>query len=171
MTRIVYEQWPAERGFGVNTNLRLIPPLAEEFIVYGGDDTVERARKWALDNQYLLADGASACAHGLYGFSVDCLCHQLFRQLDHANVWVPADLSWGHPFVLSHPYADGLDAETKTYARAHSLSAESEFGDDWYGHGTVPIRLTPVSGRLLPLEEQAIVLLKVSPVEWPEESS
>jgi hypothetical protein len=29
-------------------DLRLIPPLSEDFSVYGGPDTIERAREWAL---------------------------------------------------------------------------------------------------------------------------
>ena len=47
-------------------NLELTPPLAEEFSPYGGPDTVARARRWALDRRYLLADGVPTCAHGLY---------------------------------------------------------------------------------------------------------
>lgn len=39
------QQWTAKQD---RDNLRLIPPLAEEFEVYGGKGTVERARRWAL---------------------------------------------------------------------------------------------------------------------------
>lgn len=69
--------------------LRLIPPLAPEFALPA---STERAREWALERRYLLADGIPPCAHGLY-LMTSCpkgTCRTNFRQLDHAQIWVPA---------------------------------------------------------------------------------
>lgn len=165
-------QWIAKQE---RDDLRLIPPLAEEFEVYGGDGTVERARDWALDGRYVLAVGVPGCAHGLY-LMASCpgstCCRNNFSQLDHVNLWIPAPehARTQRPFLLSHPYADEIRDSTRLYAAAHGLDMESypEFGDDWYGHGTVPIRLTiPRDGPLWPVEAKAAVLFRTQPVAWP----
>jgi hypothetical protein len=155
-------------------DLQLIPPLAEEFSVYGGPDTIARARSWALRGRYLLADGIPKCAHGLY-LMADCPagCYGRFRQLDHVNVWVPGDPAEdGRAFLLSHPYSAAIDAETSAYAEAHGLTVASEpyYGDDWYGSGTIPVRMTlPANWPLWPIEAAALTLLATQPVAWPDD--
>lgn len=163
--------------------LRLIPPLAPEFSLYGGEDTVRRAREWALWHRYLLADLVPACAHGLY-LMRSCprsTCKTHFRQLDHARIWIPAQPrpSFARPFILAHPYANEITKETQGYARAHGLLASPppdrpypEADDGWYGDGTLPIRLI-VGGDwpMWPIEEAAAVLLHGEPVAWPDDES
>lgn len=145
--------------------LRLIPPLVAEFT------TGNRAREWALEGRYLLAGGIPPCAHGLY-LMASCpmgSCRTNFRQLDHARIWVPADEDMNRPFLLSHPYSSETAAETRQYAQAHGLClAEAYPGDDWYGHGTLPIRMTlPDGWPLWPIERTIAVLLATQPVAWP----
>jgi hypothetical protein len=171
MTKI--EQWTATPQY--RHNLRLIPPLAEEFSVYGGKDTVERARAWALDGHYLLADGIPKCAHGLYLLD-SCpgsTCRSRFPQLDHASVWVPTGpTAEVRPFLLSHPYAKTISDDTSTYAKAHGLTARSypEFGDGWYGGGTIPVRFTmPAHYPFWPIEAETLTLLATQPVAWPDD--
>lgn len=168
------QQWTAKQD---RDNLRLIPPLAEEFEVYGGKETVERARRWALDGRYVLADGVSSCAHGLY-LLASCpglgTCRNHFRQLDHVSVWAPAPADDEHrrPFLLFHPYASEISEDTRRYAEAHGLDIGSfpELGDAWYGHDTVPIRLTiPQNWPVWPIEAKAAVLFSTQPVAWPED--
>jgi hypothetical protein len=169
-------QWTAKQD---RDDLTLIPPLADEFTVYGGAETTERARQWALGQRYLLAGGVPACAHGLYLLACCpdlATCRNNFRQLDHADIWVPANLGedFGRPFLLSHSYsyADAVDDETRTYGKAHGLVVASypEFGDDWYGYGSLPIRMTvPQEYPIWPIEAKAAILLATQPVAWPEE--
>lgn len=173
-------QWTATQEY--RDNLKLIPPLAEEFTLYGGDDTVERAREWALGNRYLLADGIPPCAHGLYlmrrcpGEARSRSCRAWFRQLDHARIWVPAMRSQSsdgethllRPFLLAHPYSKGVAAETRTYAEAHGLEAGTLPGDDWYGSGALPIRLTIQSAQWWPIEARAASILAYwGGISWP----
>lgn len=153
--------------------LRLVPPLAEEFSVHGGDDeTAARCRGWALSRRYLLARGIPACAHGMV-LMASCphsTCHRHFRQLDHADVWVPADLAGSRPFLLSHPRSSEVSEKTRAYGEAHGLDVGSnlDLADDWYGHGTLPIRLAiPVNCPLWPIEAKALVMLATRPVSWP----
>jgi hypothetical protein len=166
------KQWTATQE---RDNLKLIPPLADEFSLYGGADTVERARKWALDGHYLLATGIPACAHGLYLMASCpdcCTCRNHFPQLDHANVWIPASPNYSErPFLLSHPYAATVSTETRMYATAHGLGITEEPWrfDSWYGSGTIPVRMTiPGNWPLWPIEAKALVLLSTQPVSWPD---
>lgn len=167
-------QWTAKQD---RDNLILIPPLAEEFSLYGGPGTTERARKWALDGRYLLAGGIPDCAHGLYLLSgcPGSTCLSNFRQLDHASIWVPAgvgDEYTSRPFLLSHPYAKDISDDTRAYGNAHGLAVASypEFGDDWYGHGALPVRMSlPPDYPVWPIEVKAAVLLATQPVAWPDE--
>ena len=168
------QQWTAKQD---RDNLRLIPPLAEEFLVYGGKDTVERARRWALKGRYVLADGVPACAHGLYLMAscpgLNTCSRTSFPQLDHVNLWVPAPCSvtGEGPFLLFHPYSSQISDDTRVYAEAHGLNIGSfpEFGDDWYGHGTIPIRLTvPDNWPVWPIEAKTAVLFSTQPIAWPE---
>lgn len=151
----------------------LIPPHSDEFRVYGGDDVVERARAWALANRYLLARGVPACAHGFYMLSM-CphrdTCLQ-FEQFDHVSLWVPDSISQRNPpFLLSHPYADEIGDDTRFYAKAHGLVIDRFSDDNWYGTGTIPIRLSlPQNWPTWPLENAAMIMLTTQPVAWPEE--
>lgn len=74
--------------------------------------------------------------------------------------------------MLSHPYSDQIEDDTRSYAKSHGLQAGSfpEFGDDWYGSGTIPIRLTiPPGWPLWPIDAVATVLLDTQPVQWPDD--
>jgi hypothetical protein len=167
------QQWTAKQD---RDDLRLIPPLAEEFLVYGGKETVERARRWALNGRYVLAGGIPSCAHGLY-LMPSCpglaTCRNHFRQLDHVNLWIPAPgRDMQRPFLLFHPYADKISEDTRRYTQAHGLDTGSfpQLGDDWYGSGTIPIRLTiPENWPLWPIEAKAAVLFSTQPIAWPED--
>lgn len=152
--------------------LRLIPPLAEEFTAG------QQAREWALENRYLLADGIPPCAHGLYLMASCPLgsCRTNFRWLDHARIWVPAEETPARPFLLSHPYPPKTgtyspEAGQRGYARAHGLRHVTAYpGDDWYGHGTYPVRIMlplPLSWPLWPIEHTIAVLLATQPTAWP----
>lgn len=154
-------------------SLRLVPPLAEEFWVYGNAATVDRAREWALGRRYLLAAGIPKCAHGLY-LLANCPgigCRNHFRQLDHVNVWVPASFIDERPFLLCHPYSDQIDDDTRAYAAAHGLEVSSKpyLDDGWYGCGSLPIRLEiPQDWPMWPIEAKALVLSAGQPIAWPD---
>lgn len=156
----------------LHSNLRLIPPLSDDFVVYGGVDTIRRARAWALRHHYLLVEGVSRCAHGLYTLaSCPGRCLGLVPDLDHVNMWVPdSPASVGRPFLLSHPYSDKIADVTHIYARSHGLNLDSYKDDGWYGHDTIPIRFdVPASWPVWPIEAESIVMLYAQPVKWPEE--
>jgi hypothetical protein len=102
---------------------------------------------------------------------------------DHTNLWVP-DRSPGaravdgilteppdRPFLLTHPYSPEVPATVHTYARAHGLQVSSwPAYDGWYGHGTVPIRLSlPESWPMWPIEREVDAMFSARPVSWPEE--
>lgn len=96
-------------------------------------------------------------------------CHSR-DYFDHTNLWVPADPG-DRPFLLSHPYHFDEEA-VAAYASAHGLSLElDEPGDNWYGAGTTPVRLTVGSETpvLWPIEAEAAVLLDAFPIPWPKE--
>jgi Domain of unknown function (DUF4041) len=85
--------------------LTLTPPLSGEFSVYGGADTVARARKWALENRYLLCGGVVPCAHGLYLMG-DCpgKCAEIAR-LDPMPLASAASLSpAAHRVAVADPH-------------------------------------------------------------------
>jgi hypothetical protein len=162
----------------VRGELRLIPPLAEEFTVYGNAETVERARRWALGWHYLLAQGVPPCAHGLYLMD-SCPGHACWDlpDLDHVNLWVPGEIGdpiRGRPFLLAHPYADEIGPETRAYAAAHGLHVEASDDDvddpsrdNWYGGRTLPIRLAVWSSwPLWPIEAEAAAILTAYPQAW-----
>ncbi len=160
-------------------DLQLIPPFTSEFTVYGGTDTVQRAREWATEHRYLLAKGVPACAHGLY--LMGCpgrsdACHNS-TWADHGNLWVPdlparnpSSPSWTYepPFLLFAPYADKIADDCFLYAAAHGLDASSQgLRDGWYGAGSLPIRLTvPDDQQMWPIEREVAVLLSSWPVKW-----
>lgn len=154
--------------------LTLTPPLAEDFSVYGTIDTTARARSWALGNRYLLCGGVAECAHGLYLMD-GCpgRCREAAR-LDHVNLWVPSEIGEAtreRAFILYHPYLKQLEEHTYAYAKAHGLEVEvGRPGDDWYGSGTLAVRLTiPYSSALWPLERDALGLLGNISFFWSEE--
>ena len=95
-------------------------------------------------------------------------CRNHFRQLDHVNLWVPAPArDMRRPFLLFHPYSSEISDGTRRYAEAHGLDVGSfpEFGDDWYGHSTIPIRLTvPENWPLWPIEAKAAALFSTQPI-------
>lgn len=152
----------------------LITPGSNEFAVYGDVHTVRRAREWAVANHYLLARGVPACAHGLYMMSScpNSTCRS-FRQLDHINLWVSDPISGG-PFLLAHPYVNRIDDDYKLYARAHGLDLLSvdnakALGDDWYGEGTIPIRLSPAKcWPVWPIEAAAAAMMAMQPYTWSD---
>src|SRR5215469_10080108 len=132
-------QWTARQD---RDNLALIPPLAEEFSLNGDSGATERARAWALNFRFLLAEGVPACAHGLYllGSCPGGTCRTNFPQLDHANVWVPwlGEDGTQRPFLLCHPYSTSIASQTVAYGRAHGLDISIyPRPDGWYGHGAV----------------------------------
>lgn len=149
-------------------SLELIPPLADEFSVYGTKEVVELAREWALNWQYLLVHGVACCAHGFYGMGT-CpgSCHSL-AGFDHVNLWLP--YSEPHqPFLLSAPYEQDKLRRSRTYANMHGLGADVYPWDGWYGSGTYPIRLTVRADvQAWPLSLMAAQVLMAWPVKWPD---
>lgn len=164
----------------VSPKLILIPPLHEDFNVYGGEDTVKRARRWALERKYMLVHGVPACAHGLYLMAscplragVGSTCQ--IKALDHVNLWMPYELGPGNNvFLLSAPYMNDIDDELVAYANAHGLEVNSgdhlSDADGWYSGGSaLPIRLTiPNDWPIWPIETEAVVVLHTQPLWWPE---
>jgi len=159
--------------------VELIPPLSDEFVVYGGADTIERARRWALDNRYLLVGGVPPCAHGLYLMSCPAGGACMDRGwADHINLWISI-YDRPTPFLLSAPYGYEAPSEADLrrtrefhqYAKAHGLCVDVDYDrDDWYGRGTLPIRLTVRNQSVVwPLEELAAILLATQPVGWSDE--
>jgi len=152
----------------VRPQLTLIPPDAEQFSVYGGADTTEAARQWAINGRYLLCDGLPRCAHGLYMMeSCPAQCSRL-RFHDHPNLWVSGDRSCGGAFLLTHPYAKTLDRAGRDYASSHGLDVMVDYpGDRWYGSGTIAVRMSvPPGWPMWPIEQEAAVLLASQPIEW-----
>lgn len=159
---------------GLWPEVELVPPLSEGFSVYGGADTIERARQWALENRCCLIRGVPACAHGLYLMSCpdSGACSDL-RWADHSNLWVPDDEE-PRPFLLAHPYSRRVPPEAKQYARAHGLDLSScrtagcKFECDcWYSENTLAIRLDVRRNVLWPIERVIAALFATQPIEWP----
>ncbi|MEU7617253.1 hypothetical protein AB0B27_14335 [Micromonospora rifamycinica] len=147
----------------------LVPPGSDDFTVYGGSDTVKRAREWALRHQVLLYRGpAQACVHGLYRMDSCTFSACTSVGLDHTQIWVQHDGRGA--FLLTHPYDDEVPESLRVYADMHGLRVDSYPSDGWYGHGTLPIRLTiPDSWPLWPIERDAVLLLHTQPVTWPDD--
>jgi len=154
----------------VRPEVELIPPLSDQFWVYGGDDVIDRARRWALASRALLVRGVPACAHGTYLMPCPAACER-FSWSDHSNLWVePGIDSEPRPFILAHPYADAVPEDAEPYALAHGLRVESRSWDDWYHDGALPIRFHQGSANVVwPLEALCTLLLATQPVTWPEE--
>lgn len=151
----------------LTTRVRLVPPLSPGLSVYGGEDTAERARRWALEHRLLLVQGVSACPHGLYGMGScpgDC---RALGDLDHADLWYGHE-GPGNLFLLAHPYADEVPAGARALAAAHGLTVESDPWDRWYSESTVPVRLTaPGHLHVWPLTTRCLLLATLLPVRWP----
>lgn len=164
---------------------RLIPPMDNDFDVYGEPG---RARAWALANHYLLVQGVPGCAHGLYLMS-QCPVNpggNCVPGSDHTDIWVDAGEPW-RPFILTSPYKDEIPDRMAAYAAAHGLEAEVNFGlgkidpadypdepiiyDQWYGHDSLPIRLTAGNTGFVawPLATAAAAMLRAYPVHWPDD--
>jgi len=164
-----------------SARLTLIPPFSPDFSVYGTLETENRARAWARRGRYLLASGVATCAHGFY-LMASCpapsgrCCQRPWA--DHANLWVP-DLwrdkdgqvtDYEPPFLLFSAYEDTVSDDCRAYAAAHGLTVDSQpwRGDDWYGHGTLPIRLGIPPGVVpWPIEREVAALLNLWPTKWP----
>lgn len=178
-------------------SVKLVHPLSQEFWVYGGDDTLRRAREWALARHYYLLDSGPRCAHVFYltecpnGGGVGCL-----PLSDHTRVWVPAldagDFNYvsrsASPFILTQPYKETLDeripADLSSYAKAHGLDvatydsasvspdpfSQLPVDYDWYYPGRcVPIRLSPLQNNTMwPLEIETTSLMFAWRDDWPE---
>lgn len=153
----------------LGSHFRLVPPLSKDFTVSGSREVVERARQWALNHQLLLFNGnADSCVHGLYRMDM-CAAPDACQKagLDHTQIWVRHDAQ--SAFLLTQPYVDKVPENLTAYAWAHGLRVDSYSFDNWYGHSTMPIRLTlPDSWPLWPIERDAVVVLHTQPISWPD---
>jgi hypothetical protein len=100
-------------------------------------------------------------------------CRDLAR-FDHVNLWMPTtvgDDGSERAFILYHPYLKQVDERLHTYAQAHGLEVSvNQQGDDWYGSGTLPIRLSISHDSVLwPTERDAADLLSKASFWWIEE--
>jgi len=118
--------------------------------------------------------GLAPCAHGFY-LMPSCPmfsgCHCGWT--DHINLWAGPGID-GRPeaFLLSAPYADELSPEATAYASAHGLRLDvNRPGDNWYGHRTLPIRMSLDEQVLWPIEPMITTLLATQPVAWPDEEA
>ena len=166
---------PTATTAAIYPTVQLIPPLADGFTVYGGDDVVERARAWALAHHYLLADGLPRCVHGFYAMQgCPASCYGTWDALDHVNLWVPETYADGAPFLLSHPYVDPPDVDIRPYAAAHGLRVDvNRPGDRWHNDATCSVRLTPQDNDcwVWPIELHRMTLLSTQPVKWPDDDA
>lgn len=156
--------------------MRIVPPLHEDFSVYGNADVNRRAREWAYVNRIALVRNLPACVHGFYMMRCPGRCSSL-GALDHAELWVDCDSvslnrpdKIAKPFLLSHPYvkAPHRDPELVAYAQAHGVDIEEgHFHDHWYGPTAPPVRLTSHSVHVpFPLEVALPSVLTLSPIRW-----
>ncbi|KXK59268.1 hypothetical protein AWW66_25295 [Micromonospora rosaria] len=146
----------------------LVPPGSDDFEVYGGAATVERAREWAFRHQVLLYRGpGQTCVHGLYRMDVCTFRACTSVGMDHTQIWVQHDGRGA--FLLTHPYVDEVPERLRVYADMHGLAVDSNPFDRWYDDHALPIRMTiPPDWPLWPIERDAVLLLHTQPVEWPE---
>jgi len=154
--------------------IELIHPLSETFTVYGGDDVVAAAREWAVDSRLMLVKGVPTCTHGLYRMPCPANCQGDCPGFDHTEIWVPA--APGEPplpFLLAHPYVKNIPPKMRSYSAAHGLNIASLPFDGWYGHGTLPIRMSQLAGSdvMWPLEATLEVMLAAYPPSWPDDIS
>ena len=94
--------------------------------------------------------------------------------LDHVNIWAPTDVREAEgqrAFLLYHPYKKELQEHARAYAKAHGLEVEvNRPGDNWYGNGTLAVRMSiPGLSDLWPLERDAVTLLEGTVLFWSEE--
>lgn len=159
---------------GIQPTLELIPPMVDEFSVYGTMDAVERARTWALANHFLLIRGVPACAHGLYMMSCPMARCSGYGWYDHVNLWCSAE-GPPEPFLLAAPYDNEIRQSAFDYAEAHGLNIWDKehlnaFGEglNWYGEHTIPIRMAITEDAVWPIEPRIVWLREVCPFEWPD---
>ena len=161
------------------TEVGFLPPGCPEFAEEFAKPMVDGPRDWAFRNRYVLVKGVDPCAHGLLG--VRCpnpvgTCADKSRWADHLRTWAP----WDNPhgvFLLSHTYDAETLPDAARYAEAHGLERLCDpemlhfMGDDWYGAGTTPVRMSfrLSSQYLCPLIEELIVLFRCWPVSWPDD--
>lgn len=157
------------KGTMVEPAWSLIPPGSDDFMVYGGADTVRRAQEWALSRRYLLYSGpAERCVHGLYRMDSCTFSICTSVGMDHTHIWVEHDGKGA--FLLTHPYVEKIPTLLRTYAEMHGLQVDSYQFDRWYDDGALPIRLTiPENWPLWPIERDAVMLLHTQPIKWPRE--
>jgi len=149
----------------------LIPPRSKEFSVCGGSETIESARRWAEDWELLLYQGAcECCVHGLYRMDICTFSACTDVGMDHSQIWVRGDGKGA--FILTQPYVTEIPKRLLSYAEMHGLSVDSYKFDGWYGHGSLPIRLTiPDDWPLWPIERDAALLLRTQPIAWPDSNA
>ena len=99
-------------------------------------------------------------------------CKSIAR-FDHVNLWVPTsvgDEGSERAFILYHPYLKQVDERLSAYAQAHGLEVSvNQQGDDWYGSGTLAIRLSIKQNSLpWPIERDAADLLRTAIIWWSE---
>ncbi|MGA2873806.1 MAG: hypothetical protein ABSF27_09615, partial [Candidatus Dormibacteria bacterium] len=116
----------------------------------GDGETRERAQAWALQHDYRLL-AARPCVHGLLigrcrfpsgdGDGPEPRCPAAW---DHGRIWAGPGIA---RFLLAHLYDDSLAAldRAEGWAAHHWLRVESLVADSWYGHGTVPLRFSPLA--------------------------
>jgi len=156
--------WDVSSGM-VDPTIRLIHPLSTEFHVYGDEES--HCQEWAVDRRVMLVGGVARCAHGLYAMgSCPAVCGDNIG-LDHTSVWTQTD-GMVYPFILTHPYVDEIPPKMLAYAEHHGLDARVWEGDGWYGHGTLPIRLSMKSASMSawPLQAKLAQLLTLYPPRW-----
>ena len=164
------QQHTAQGPMLATSDWSLIPPGSDDFTVYGGTDTVRRARAWAFDQQVLLYQGPAAhCVHGLYRMDSCVIPACTSVGMDHTQIWVSHDAR--SAFILTHPYVTEIPGPLRTYAEMHGLTVDSYRFDRWYDDSALPIRLTiPDNWPLWPIERDSAILLHTQPIAWPTEN-
>ncbi len=162
-----WSMWDASSRM-VDPEIRLIHPLSTTTGPPEVGSVQHSCRQWAVDQRLMLVGGVASCAHGLYSMSTcPAGCWNQIG-LDHTSVWARADGRRADPFVLTHPYVDEIPPEMIAYAAHHGLAVRVGEGDDWYGHGSLPIRFDMLSDgqSAWPLQAKLSQLLALYPPRW-----
>ena len=149
-------------------SMRIIPPLHEDFSVYGDAGARKRAREWAYANRYAVVSGLPKCAHAFY--MMHCPARCALRVFDHVDLWIDCGGKYAKPFLLAHPYMDTphQDKDLLEYARIHGLTvSRGSAHDHWYNAKTPPVRVSPRSETVpFPIELSLPTVLTLSPIRW-----